>query len=58
MLFHLRTLMPLKLVFCRGLEVGELYESLVYLDDYLLLTDDSDENLTYREAMKSSHKSE
>ena len=56
MLFHLKTLKPLKVVFFRGLEVWVLKFS-AYLDDYVLSTDDSDENLTYREAIKSSLKS-
>ena len=30
----------------------------MYLNDYVLSTDDSDENLTYREALMSSHKSD
>ena len=56
MLFNLKTLMPLEVVFFRGLEVGEV--SNLRIDDYVLLTDDSDENLTCREAMKSSLRSE
>ena len=37
---------------------GRVIKPPAYLDDYVLLTDDGDENLTYREAMKSSLKSE
>ena len=33
---------------------GTVIKPPAYLDDYVLLTDDSDENLTHREAMKSS----
>ena len=33
---------------------GRVIKPPAYLDDYVLLTDDSDENLTYREVMKSS----
>ena len=47
--------MPLKVVFFQGLEVEKLS---AYLDDYVLLTDDRNEHLTYREAMGSSLKSE
>ena len=36
---------------------GRVIKPPAYLDDYVLLTDDGDENLTYREAMKSSLKS-
>ena len=37
---------------------GRVIKPPAYLDDYVLLTDDGDENLTYREAMKSSLRSE
>ena len=37
---------------------GSVIKPPAYLDEYVLLTDDSDDNLTYREAMKSSLKSE
>ena len=37
---------------------GRVIKPPAYLDDYVLLTDDGDENLFYREAMKSSLKSE
>ena len=37
---------------------GRVIKPPAYLDDYVLLTDDGDENLTYREAMKSSLKNE
>ena len=36
---------------------GRVIKPPAYLDDYVLLTDDGDENPTYREAMKSSLKS-
>ena len=37
---------------------GRVIKPPAYLDDYVLSTDDGDEDLTYREAMKSSLKSE
>ena len=37
---------------------GRVIKPSAYLDDYVLLTDDMDENLTYREAMMSSLKRE
>ena len=37
---------------------GRVIKPPAYLDDYVFLTDDGDENLTYREVMKSSLKSE
>ena len=37
---------------------GRVIKPPAYLDDYVLLTDDSDENLTYRETMESSLESE
>ena len=57
MLFHLKTLMPLKVVFFRDLDVGGL-SILLRISTTTFFTDDSDENLTYREAMKSSPKSD
>ena len=50
--------MPMKVVLILRSRSGRVMKPPVYLDDYVLLTDDGDENLTYREAMKSSLKSE
>ena len=60
MLFHLKTLMPQKVVFFFFLRSrrGKFIKPPGYLDDYVLSTNDSDENLTYREAMESSLESE
>ena len=44
-------------VFCRS-RIGRVIKPSAYLDDYVRLTDDSDKNPTYREAMKSSLESE
>ena len=45
------------IVFSRS-RSGRVIKPPAYLDDYVLSTDDSDENLTYCEAMKSSLESE
>ena len=58
MLFHLKTLKLLKVVFFRLSRKGKVIKPPACLDDYVLLTDDSVQNLTYREAMESSLKSE
>ena len=59
MLFHLKTLMLLKVVFFLRSRSGSVIKPAAYLDDYVLLTDDSDENLTldrsYSKGVQCAH---
>ena len=55
MLFHLKTLIPLKVFFFQSRK-GRVIKLPAYRDNYVLLTDDNEENPSYCEAMKSSLK--